>query len=375
MLLLRIYAVLVAFAAFGQEPGRVFTRPSEYTPPPGSTYPAADWERVASPEAAGYSSVRLDLLRAWLKTHDTTAMMVVVGGRVLFEYGNVVETSKIASVRKSVLGMLFGKYIAKDPRLLHATVKDLKLDDLEPFEKLEDRATLQDLLMARSGIYLGDVGRDSPRRGSLAPGTQFVYDSWDFNAAGAAFEKIAGKGIYEALGTDLARPIGMQDYDIAKQKKIQVVPEKKLSVHPEYAMYLSTRDMARLGLLMLRNGEWKGAHVMPKNWVEYLATLYTPASDVWPRQLQREFGGTVSRWGYGAMWWVWDAPIGTTSANWTAFTGSCTAAGTDGQYITVIPSFDLVVAHKNANIDQEPNRSVGMLAYQTILQMLIASRR
>jgi hypothetical protein len=74
------------------------------------------------------------------------------------------------------------------------------------------------------------------------------------------------------------------------------------------------------------------------------------------------------------MWWVWDAPIGTTSANWNAFTGSYTALGTDGQYITVIPSFDLVVAHKNANIDQEPNRNVGMLAYQTILQMLIASR-
>jgi len=40
-----------------------------------------------------------------------------------------------------------------------------------------------------------------------------------------------------------------------------------------------------------------------------------------------------------------------------------------------VPAFDLVVAHKNANIDQEPNRNVGMFDYQTILQMLIASRR
>jgi CubicO group peptidase (beta-lactamase class C family) len=204
---------------------------------------------------------------------------------------------------------------------------------------------------------------------------QFVYNNWDFNAAGTAFEKIAGKGIYQALDTDLARPTGMQDYDASRQKKIQVMPQKKLSVHPEYAMFLSTRDMARLGLLMARSGHWNGKQVLPKNWVEYLTTLYTPASDTWPRPVQRELGGTVSRWGYGAMWWVWDAPIGTTSANWTAFTGSYTALGTDGQYITVIPLFDLVVAHKNANIDQEPNRNVGMLAYQTILQMLIASRR
>lgn len=316
MLLLRVCTALVAVAAFGQEPKPVFTRPSEYTPPPGSTYPAAGRERVASPEAAGYSSVRLDLLHAWLKTQDTTGMMVVVGGRVFFEYGNVVETSKITTVRKSLLGMLFGKYIAKSASVLHATVKDLGLDDLEPFEQIEERATLQDLLMARSGIYMRDADRDSPRKGSLAPGTQFVYNNWDFNAAGTAFERIAGKGIYEALETDLARPIGMQDYDIAKQKKTQV---------------------ARLGFLMARYGQWEGADVLPKNWVEYLTTLYTPPSDVWPRPVQRELGGTVSRWGYGAMWWVWDAPVGTTSANWTAFTGSYTALGTDGQYITVIP--------------------------------------
>ncbi len=371
----RLCAAFVAAAALGQEKMPVFTRPSDYTFPPGSTYPAAEWERVTSPDAAGYSSPRLDLLRAWLKTQDTTGMMVVTGGRVLFEYGNVMETSKVASVRKSVLGMLFGKYIAKDPRVLHATVKDLGLDDLEPFEQIEERATLQDLLMARSGIYLRDADRDSPRKGSLAPGTQFVYNNWDFNAAGTAFAKVANKGIFEALETDLARPIGMQDYDTARQKMIQVAPTKKLSVHPEYAMYLSTRDMARLGLLMARQGLWKGKDVLPRNWVEYLTTLYTPASDVWPRPLQRELGGTVSRWGYGAMWWVWDAPIGATSDNWTAFTGSYTAFGTDGQYITVIPGFDLVVAHKNANIDRVPNRSVGMLAYQTILQMLIGSRR
>jgi CubicO group peptidase (beta-lactamase class C family) len=167
----------------------------------------------------------------------------------------------------------------------------------------------------------------------------------------------------------------MQDYDVSKQRKIQVMPQKKLSVHPEYAMYLSTRDMARLGFLMARYGQWNGRRVLPKGWVEYLTTLYTPASDLWPRPVQREMGGTVARWGYGAMWWVWDAPIGTTSANWTPFTASYSAFGTDGQYITVIPALDLVIAHKNANIDAEPNRNVNLLSYQTILQMLILSRR
>lgn len=70
-----------------------------------------------------------------------------------------------------------------------------------------------------------------------------MYNNWDFNVAGAAFEKLTGRDIYDALKTDLAVPLGMQDYDIAKQKK-EFTPD---SVFGEYAMNLSTRDMARLG--------------------------------------------------------------------------------------------------------------------------------
>lgn len=368
---LAVTLTLTACTLLGQLP--VFTPPSEYHAPPGSTFPGASWEKVKSPEAVGFSSAKLEVLREWLKTQNTTGMMAVTGGRVLFEYGNTSELSKIASVRKSILGMLFGRYVAKDSRVLHATVKDLGLDDLEPFLDIETSATLQDLLMSRSGIYL-DADADAPKRGSQNPGVLFHYNNWDFNAAGTAFEKISGKGIYEALESDLARPIGMQDFDIAKQRKIQVVPKKKVSVHPEYAMYLSTRDMARIGLLMARQGRWKDAELLPKGWAEYLVTLRTPGSELWPTPLRRAMALDTSRWGYGAMWWVWDAPIGNTSANWSHFTASFTASGTDGQYITVIPALDLVVAHKNANIDQEPNRNVSMFTYQTILQMLIGAQ-
>lgn len=56
------------------------------------------------------------------------------------------------------------------------------------------------------------------------------------------------------------------------------------SVHPEYAMYLSTRDMARLGLLMLAEGEWNGKQVLPKGWSRYITTLVTPHYDMHPTQ-------------------------------------------------------------------------------------------
>jgi CubicO group peptidase (beta-lactamase class C family) len=243
-------------------------------------FPGVDWEHVASPEAAGFSSAKLDVLRAWMKTQSTTAMVVSVGGRVLFEYGAVKQATALASARKSVLGMLYGKYLGNNQMTgtitLNRTVKDLGLDDVQKFLPIEEKATLRDLLMSRSGIY-HPGGEEEPKdmcpvRGSQFPGTFFCYNNWDFDAAGTAFEKLAGKNIYDALESDLARPIGMQDFDRARQKKDPAMP---YSVHSLYHMYLSTRDMARLGLLMLRGGNWDGKQLMNANWVQYMTTLVT----------------------------------------------------------------------------------------------------
>ena len=45
--------------------------------------------------------------------------------------------------------------------------------------------------------------------------------------------------------------------------------------------------------------------------------------------------------GYGYMWWVWD---GSTAVG--AYRGAYTARGAFGQFITVLPELDLVIAHK-----------------------------
>ena len=46
-------------------------------------------------------------------------MLIAVHGQVIFEYGDVAHASKVASVRKSVLSMLYGPYVLTgriDPR-------------------------------------------------------------------------------------------------------------------------------------------------------------------------------------------------------------------------------------------------------------------
>ena len=202
----------------------------------GAVFPGQEWQRVA-PNDAGFSEARIAALRTWLDTQRTTGLLVVSNGRVVLEHGDVAHVSKVASVRKSVLAMLYGRYVADGTIDLERTVADVGLDDLTPFLPEERDATLRHVLMARSGVYLEsgtpDLDARLPRRGSHSPGTFFQYQNWDFNAAGVAFEKLTGRDIYEALETDLARPLGMQDFSRARQEKHDMAPASRF---PEYAI-------------------------------------------------------------------------------------------------------------------------------------------
>jgi len=304
-------------------------------------FPGESWERIEKPESVGYSSARLEALRGWLKSLDTTAMVVVVGGRSLFEYGDLSHLSYLASVRKSVLAMLYGKYVEQGKIQLDKTLGDIGFTDEGDLLPIEKRATIEHLITARSGIYHpasnpGDDTSSAPPRGSQRPGTYYLYNNWDFNAAGAVFEKLTGRDIYDALETDLARPIGMQDFDRARQQKSG---DPKRSMHLAYHMWLSTRDMARIGLLMLREGNWNGRQVVSKEWAKRITSLVTPFREMNP-PYQRSLG-MPWRWGYGYMWWVWDAPN-----SQGPFVGAYTGMGAGGQFITVIPQADMVLAHK-----------------------------
>ena len=224
----------------------------------GYRVPGVEWTR-ATPASEGFSAARLEALRAFLKTHQTDAMMVVSRGKVVFEYGDTSLVSKVASVRKSVLSLLFAVEAQKGLNLdtySNQTVTQLGLEDKVPFLEIEKHATLQQIMMARSGIYIpgGNTLQDkiAPPRGSYYPGTHWFYNNWDFDAAGIAFEKITHQDIFDAMRDDLAIPLRFQDFDRARQMKNY----QTVSNHFEYATYLSTRDMARLGLLALRSGAW-----------------------------------------------------------------------------------------------------------------------
>jgi CubicO group peptidase (beta-lactamase class C family) len=292
----------------------------------------------------------------------STAFVAVTHGRVLFEYGDLEALSYVASVRKSILSMLFGNYVANGTVQLDRTLEELGIDDHQALSEREKRATIRDLLSARSGVFLpasnpGDDLASAPARGSREPGAYYLYSNWDFNVLGTIFEQETGRNIYDALETDLARPIGMQDFDRSLQRKSGDLTRSR---HPAYHMHLSTRDMARIGYLMLREGTWESTQVVPHSWVRESTRIVTPRAEMNP---QRHREGQL---GYSYLWWVFDDPeLG------PEYEGAYVAHGAVGQHILVMPALDLVVAHKTLP-GQE--RSVSHDQFHAIARMLVEAR-
>lgn len=327
-----------------------------------AVYPGAEWQRITDPRTVGWSPAALQGVSDTLSTMASTGFMAIVGGRVLFEYGDVDTVSYLASVRKSILSMLYGIYVDRGRIDLNRTLAQMGMDDLQGLTDREKQATTRHLIMARSGVYHpasndGDDLASAPPRGSQAPGAYYLYSNWDFNAAGAAFERQTGVDIYDALDQELAQPLGMQDFNRALHRK---TGDARKSRYLAYHINLSTRDMARIGYLMLREGHWNGRQIVPRDWVRESTRALTPVGEMNPAPRQN------GPWGYGYLWWVWDGKDAT-----GAFKGAYSGLGAVGQHITVIPTLDLVVVHKTV---PRPGKSVSHSRYVALLTQLLAAR-
>ncbi len=82
-------------------------------------------------------------------------------------------------------------------------------------------------------------------------------------------------------------------------------------------LYVTPRTMAKLGLLYLNNGTWNSQEMMSE---EYTRQAFTSHANIW------------TDLDYGYQWWI------------DSLDDQISARGTDGQYIIVIPSVNVVIA-------------------------------
>src|SRR5271168_1732258 len=130
-------------------------------------------------------------------------------------------------MRKSIMSALFGQAYDRGQIDLDATLGQLGIDDTPSLTDNEKSATINDLLAARSGVYLPTEGGDGlgrPARGSHPLGAFWCYNNWDFNVLGNIYERITGRSVFVAFDHDLARPLGMIDWDAYQHGSYSTAP-------------------------------------------------------------------------------------------------------------------------------------------------------
>jgi CubicO group peptidase (beta-lactamase class C family) len=332
---------------------------------PEAVFPGEDWERVPPEGLAGYGwdpGSLGELRRIVRDSANTTGLVVVNRGRVVFEFGDVEELSYIASCRKSVLAMLYGNWVEKGVIDLETTIGELGMDDIGGLLDIEKRATIHHLITARSGVYhpasySGDDLARAPERGSQEPGSYMLYSNWDFNAAGYVFELLTGRDIYDEIQAQLAIPMQFQDWDRSAQAK---AGDLTVSMYPAYPIWFSTRDMARIGHLMLHEGDWNGRQIISRDWARRITTIVTPLEEMNPVERRESYRA------YSYMWWNFDGPraIG-------PFEGAYWARGAVGQWIAVFPALDMVIAHKTNNIYR---RTTSWDSWHRMLEIILEAK-
>ncbi len=309
------------------------------------TFPQESWSYYDSPEQAGFIPNRLERVEKFYHKRDFAGLLIIKNGAVAVDWGDNRRRFLVHSIRKSMLSALYGVHSADID--LQTDLKALDVDDDGELTDQERSATLQDILSARSGVYLpaaaeaGDMVSNKPKRGSHAPGRHWVYNNWDFNVAGSIYTQLTGEEIPSSFMRHIAEPLQMQDF-----RAIDGYTVRSDSEHQAVQFRMSSRDLARLGLLYAREGHWRGQQVIPQDWIKESTQALS----------QTNMGSKLPPH-YGYMWWVEND-------------GSYSARGVGGQILAVYPDRDMVVVLR-ANTYLE--HSVSDRAIKKILEGIMSA--
>lgn len=275
-----------------------------------------------------------DILTPKKKPKRKRAIVILQDGKIIYEYGPTHKIMNTASIRKAIIGILYG--IAIDHGLIdiNKTLAELNIDEVTPLTKQEKTATIEHLLMFKSGIYLPAQGEhdsqitDRPKRESHKPGEYFFSNNFDANTLGTIFVQETGMSIGEFMEEYLAKPLGLQDF-LAKNV-IMGTPwfyTKKKSNHTQYYLYLSTRDLARIGAMVANKGQWNGKQIVSKEWIIKSTTSY---SNLEENHIKYGFYN-----GFGYQWWL------------ETKSKTIWADGYGGRFLMINPKYNLVLVEQN----------------------------
>jgi|SRR3984885_3188966 CubicO group peptidase (beta-lactamase class C family) len=236
-------------------------------------------------------------LESFLRATDTDGFVVMRGGRIIYEFydnGMTPDTRHIfMSVSKSVLGLIAGILVERGALDLNAVVTRW-IPEIE--KTAYAGATLRDLMDMRVGVlfdedYLASAGaiieyRKAQNWDPLAPGetpsdlrtffrclvdkdgahgSRFHYVSPNTDLMGWVIERAAGVRYADLVSDLLWRPMGAA-------RPAYITVDRLGAPRCAGGFCATTRDLARLGLLLAEGGAYAGKQIVPSNWIADILT-------------------------------------------------------------------------------------------------------
>ena len=299
------------------------------------------WE-TASLIETDIDSKKIDaMMHAILGGNDKNihSILLIKNGKLVFEeyfYGyNRDRLHYLASVSKSITSILIG--IAID-RKLTANVSTKAYEFFPEYTgtKWIDQKypiTLQHILTMAAGLEWEATrySRRDPRHTTHqmyasgnpiefvlqrnmieAPGEKFYYNSGLTILLGRIVKNTSGLTIDKFAEQYLFTPLGISDYRWDKFQDGNIQTDGGLSLRP--------RDMAKIGYMVMKNGNWKDRQIVPEEWIIESTKKHIDALGI----------------GYGYQWWLGQTPINNQTVK-VLF-----ASGHGGQKIFILPDLDLV---------------------------------
>ncbi|HYM32824.1 MAG TPA: serine hydrolase [Candidatus Cybelea sp.] len=322
-------ALLAGFQCLAALQG--FAGTSDTQAPPSTVWPAKTWA-VSTPEAQGMDSGSLARLVDTVGGYKQDSLLIVRHGKIVAEayYAPYAPGLRhdLRSVTKSVIGTLTAIEIQHGllDSVDHPIVDLFSDKQISNVDDNKKAMTVQTLLDMTSGIEWTEKAYTpdetimrmfrSPDRTkfvldqpmSSSPGSRFTYNGGNPYVLSALITKKTGRCAFDFAKDELFKPL-----DISSARWGRV--DAQGVTNGESGLFLTPRDMARIGYLYLRNGMWNGKQIIPSAWVDRAKDGKVPAT----------FGLH-----YANLWWSLPEK------------GAYMALGRHSQLILVIPSLDIV---------------------------------
>ena len=166
------------------------------------------------------------------------------------------------------------------------------------------------------------------RRGLVrTPGTFWDYENYDTLLAVYAMRRVLGVGqsYHRFPGERLLNKLGMHQTLIGVDRFGDFILSSQV--------YSNARDLARLGLLYLNEGVWRGERLISQDWIEFVRT---------PVPVETNPKGQ-----YGGHWWL--VPADRDDVPKDAYA----TAGNRGQYVIVVPSHNIVIVRRGLDYGRQ----------------------